>query len=85
MRQLQSAIVAISWLAAAVCAQGGSCLAAAASPDSEPHSIIMSTGPWAYGHIVRNANQCAPDQAKAVWGPDSSLLGYACYNNPNGS
>ena len=28
--------------------------------------------------IVDNANSCAPDLAKAVWGPDSQLVGYRC-------
>jgi hypothetical protein len=29
---------------------------------------------------VRNANACAPDQSRAVWGRGQVLLGYACYN-----
>jgi hypothetical protein len=32
---------------------------------------------------VRNANSCAPDLARAVWGPKQVLLGYACYENSN--
>lgn len=32
---------------------------------------------------VRNANSCAGDQARAVWGSQQVLLGYACYDNPN--
>ena len=33
---------------------------------------------------VRNANDCAPETARAVWGPNGALLGYGCYSNPNG-
>jgi hypothetical protein len=35
-------------------------------------------------HYVRNANNCGPEMARAVWGPNGTLLGYACYSNPNG-
>jgi hypothetical protein len=31
---------------------------------------------------VKNANNCAPDQSRAVWGSGQVLLGYACYNSP---
>jgi hypothetical protein len=34
---------------------------------------------------VRNANNCAPELPRAVWGRYGELLGYACYRNPNGS
>lgn len=35
-------------------------------------------------HYVRNANNCAPDRARPVWSARQTLLGYACYDNPNG-
>ncbi len=35
-------------------------------------------------HYVRHANNCGPDMARAVWGPNGALLGYACYMNSNG-
>ena len=35
-------------------------------------------------HYVRNANNCGPEVARAVWGSNGALLGYACYSNPNG-
>jgi len=31
---------------------------------------------------VTNANACAPDLARAVWGRGQRLLGYACYHPP---
>ncbi len=33
---------------------------------------------------VRSANDCAPEMARAVWGHNGTLLGYACYSDPNG-
>jgi hypothetical protein len=41
----------------------------------------MSLNPTTY--YRRNANNCAPFQARAVWSQQQALLGYACYDDPN--
>lgn len=33
---------------------------------------------------VRNANSCGMELSRAVWGPNGTLLGYACFRNSNG-
>lgn len=85
MKQLRLTIVALFGLSFAASAVSGSCLAATALWSDGQNSSVGSTVPGAPGHIVRNANECAPDQADAVWGGHGNLLGYSCYNNPNGS
>jgi hypothetical protein len=85
MKQLRLTIVALFWLSTAAYGGSGNCLAAATSPAVGQHPAIDSTDPRPSGHIVQNANECAPDQAEAVWGDRSNLLGYSCYNNRNGS
>ncbi len=85
MKQLRLTIVALFWFSSAACAVSGSCLAATALWSGAQNPSIDSTVPSLPGHIVRNANECAPDQAEAVWGAHANLLGYSCYDNPNGS
>ena len=36
------------------------------------------------GHVVRNANDCAPSHAEAVWGAGNAAAGYACSDSANG-
>ncbi len=84
MKQLRLTIVALLWLSSAAYGGSGNCLAAATSPGGGQRPAIDSTDPRPSGHIVQNANECAPDQAEAVWGAHTNLLGYSCYNNPNG-
>lgn len=58
--------------------------AGAAGPD-RPYRVIDSAGRVQV--VVRNANDCAPWLAEAVWGPGSPTaapLGYLCYYNANG-
>jgi len=41
----------------------------------------MSLHPgWRY---ARNANDCAPGAARAIWGAGDAPLAYSCYDNPN--
>lgn len=48
-----------------------------------PAEFSMSLQPS--DRFVRNANECAGESARAVWSRDDSrLLGYGCYENPNG-
>ena len=48
---------------------------------AEIAQAAMSHNPTTY--FRRNANNCAPFEARAVWSQQQALLGYACYDNPN--
>lgn len=60
--------------------------APSAAPRAEtvaPIQVAMSLHPG--DRFVRNANRCAGESARAVWSPHNNrLLGYTCYDNPNG-
>jgi hypothetical protein len=65
------------------------CLSTSAWAQMTPHGRAQHYGfdgnSWgAPAQVVPNANMCAPDWAKAVWGPNGSLLGYRCWTNSNG-
>lgn len=47
-----------------------------------PMQVAMSLQPG--DRFVRNANECAGESARAVWSRHNRLLGYSCYENPNG-
>lgn len=47
-----------------------------------PMQVAMPLQPG--DRFVRNANQCADESARAVWSRNDRLLGYSCYENPNG-
>ncbi len=74
----------------AVCV--GACLFAGPRPahagvvgPDRPYHVIDSAGRVQV--VVRNANDCAPWLAEAVWGPGPPTpapIGYRCYYNPNG-
>jgi len=56
-----------------------------AAESDRPYHVIDSAGREQL--VVRNANDCAPWQAEAVWGPGTPTaapIGYRCYYNPNG-
>ncbi len=85
MRQLQWSAVALFWLTSAAYAQSANPGGTALWPNNDPRAyIIVQSGSGRFHHVVRNANLCAPDQAEAVWGYHQELLGYRCYENPNG-
>jgi hypothetical protein len=47
---------------------------------------FQAPAPEGYGHVIHNANDCAPDRAEPVWGAGSALLGYSCVTpSANGS
>ena len=50
----------------------------APSPSDEQHPVVASAGSQPFAWIVRNANDCAPDRAQAVWGASATPIGYAC-------
>ncbi len=81
--------VAATLLSAAGVAFGalhGPGLAYASAPAWDPpRAVVSATGQ--VRHVVKNANDCAPFEARAVWGPGpptANPLGYRCYHNPNG-
>jgi hypothetical protein len=73
MRQLQFVIVALMCFSSAAIAQN-----APAWPGGAQRSAIAFAGTRASHRVVRDANDCAPDRATAVWGANSALLGYSC-------
>lgn len=86
MKRPWTSIIALTAVCVAVCVFDGPRLvrAGAAGPD-RPYHVINSAGREQL--VVRNANDCAPWQAEAVWGPGTPTLhpiGYRCYYNPNG-
>jgi len=82
MKQLHLTLLALLCLSSAAYAQGAPSLAgAAASSDNRQYSAIAPIGQGISDRIVQNANNCAPDRARAVWGANSTLLGYSCYRS----
>ncbi|MGD0641842.1 MAG: hypothetical protein ABSC22_13930 [Roseiarcus sp.] len=86
MKRPRISIAALAAICVAVCLTEGPARvrAAAAGPD-RPYHVIDSAGRVQL--VVRNANDCAPWLAEAVWGPGpptAAPLGYRCFYNPNG-
>ncbi len=83
MNRMCIAVFAVMSVSSAALAQS------AVNPPQVSHGEIeraaaMSMSLYPADHYVRNANNCGPEMARAVWGPNGALLGYACYSNPNG-
>jgi hypothetical protein len=77
MKNPQLAIFAILCLSTSAWAQ--------TTPQWRAQHYGFDENRWrAPAQVVPNANMCAPDWAKAVWGPNGSLLGYRCWTNSNG-
>jgi hypothetical protein len=51
-------------------------------PSLAPAQTSMSLQPG--DRFVRNANECAGEDSRAAWGRNGALIGYSCYENPNG-
>jgi hypothetical protein len=83
MKHATVAVVALVSLSSAACTQTGSAQTGTDSWRAEIESADSGESPAATDY-VRNANDCAPTQSRAVWGPHQVFLGYACYTNPNG-
>ncbi len=77
MKQLRLTVLTLIYLSSAVCAEGETRLAGASQAGGQ-YSAIMSTARGASDRVIQNANNCAPDVAEAVWGADSTLVGYRC-------
>jgi hypothetical protein len=77
MKNLQLAIFAILCLSTSAWAR--------TTPQWRAQHYGFDENRWrAPAQVVPNANMCAPDWAKAVWGRNGSLLGYRCWTNSNG-
>lgn len=85
MKKFHLTIAALLCLSSAACAETAPRVAAGASSTGGQTSSTALVAPTAFNHIVRNANDCAPDHPDAVWGANSTLLGYACSDSANGS
>jgi hypothetical protein len=77
------AVVALLSLSSAAWAQS-SVSPGSVSREDIARAASMSMSLYPASHYARNANNCAPEQSRAVWGRNQVLLGYACYTNPNG-
>jgi hypothetical protein len=80
MKKLQFAVIMALYLSSQAFAQSAPLHRHhrhAPAPISGQYSAIVPSAPAAPG-IIRNANDCAPDRAEAVWGAGSALLGYSC-------
>jgi hypothetical protein len=73
MKQLPIALIAACGLFAAACEESGPRLA-----------MADAASPGGGQHVVRSANDCAPDSAQPVWGAGNALVGYSCFTNSNG-
>jgi hypothetical protein len=65
--------------------EGPRAVHAGAVGSDRPYRVIDSAGRVQV--VVRNANDCAPWLAEAVWGPGpvtAAPIGYRCYYNANG-
>jgi hypothetical protein len=82
MKNIVLAAILLTCLSSAADARGGYPSAgapSAPSPDRRDYTAIAPTQETAPSNgITRNANDCPPDHAEAVWGADSALLGYTC-------
>ena len=82
MKHVRLAILAITCLSTSAWAQTAPGKADAIPQWRAQHRLSDGNNG---AQIVPNANQCAPELSTAVWGPNSTLLGYSCWTNSNGS
>jgi hypothetical protein len=82
MKRVQLAMVPILILCSAAHAQSGSSPTDSATDQSNRgrYTAQRLSTPRDLDRTVRNANDCAPDRASAVWSSTSALVGYACLN-----
>jgi hypothetical protein len=85
MKFIAMAPLAFLALSSAASAQNGAYHFPAPPPNMAPYPAGSDELQPGTTHLQRSANDCAPDQPRAVWGPGGSLLGYSCYSNPNGN
>jgi hypothetical protein len=77
------AVVALMSLSSAASAQNGNSPSPAPPPNVAPYPASLNELYPGTTRLYQNANECAPDMARAIWGSGAVLLGYSCYYNPN--
>jgi hypothetical protein len=84
MKYTAVAVLALLALSSAAWAQNSANHFPAPPPNIAPYA---DTFEFQQGttRLRQSANDCAPDESRAVWGSQGALLGYSCYNNPNGN
>ena len=78
MRQSYLTIAALLCVSSVAFAQSDPRAAGAAPSGDQRYPVVASAGLQPARRIVRNANDCAPDRARAVWGASPTPIGYAC-------
>ena len=74
-----AALAALSYSAAASAQQANS----EVSLDELARADTESATQYA-DRYVYNANECGMESSRAIWSKNGRVLGYACFNNPNG-
>lgn len=85
MKRPRLATVGMLAVCVGVCAQAGS-RSAGADPVGSNRVRVVVDSAGRQRQVVPTAAECAPFEAKAIWGPGSPTaapLGYFCYHNPN--
>lgn len=85
MKRVSLAIVALLCASSIAWAQNEPRAYGAASQRDSQYPAPVYSGLPPLGHVVRNANDCAPGRAEAVWGAGNAAAGYACSDSANGS
>ncbi len=75
-----AAIVLLSVSSGALAQQASS---APASLDELARADTEASTAYA-DRYVYNANECGMELSRAIWGKNGAILGYACFNDPNG-
>jgi hypothetical protein len=85
MKPFYLALIALLCASSVACAQSDPRAYGARPQRDGQYPAVSSPGLPPLGRIVRNANDCAPDRAEAVWGAGNAATGYACDDSANGS
>jgi hypothetical protein len=81
MNRISIAAIALLSVSSAAWAQQAN--SAPASLDEIARADTEASTQYA-DRYVYNANECGMEMSRAVWGKNGAILGYACFNNPNG-
>jgi hypothetical protein len=84
MRYTAAVIVGLLSLSSAALAQSGANSFPPLPPNVAPYPASLNELHPGTTRLHQNANECAPDLPRAIWGPPGILLGYSCYDNSNG-
>jgi hypothetical protein len=81
MKQVYLAAIALLTVTSAALAQDTA--SAQVSLDDVARADTEASTQYADRYVF-NANACGMELSRAVWGKNAAILGYACFNNPNG-